>query len=1092
MIASGFTKRSISDQTGVFGYNINVTLDNTSGYCQIGFSGTQNVAFTFQNGRIYGPQNLFVGAYQANVPIAIQGQVGPTSYDYSIDGAPIALGNPIQSGTYSWIFINPSGTTPSFDVSVQGQIPAYSIPSSGTYQGIGTIITGMIVNLNPEVKFRIFNAALTAISPYSLTGFTTGDITGTGYFYLTSNYTTTSTVSIPISFYTNFGEVDISYQISGYTPIYPNVYLTLSPLLTGSNVIPIPNGYNQAFTAYLSNYPNSAQISVSLNYISGVTGNIYQYVSISNPVTGEVSGYVYGAQTITNYYQSTVTGTDPITMLPVSGTGIGYLTSSIIAATGYVLQNFTVEASGYGSGSYLANLAASGMSSGIVSGTVGILGALSIPVNVFNIPATGNSPFFYTGIMQSGVGQVYLQPTGYFHVTNPITYSGEYISGNIQVLQTFEGWLYHNYSVISVGYATGDLISGIVDSEFGLNFEPGYYVFSKYFYGVITGNCVNVEGFNPSVCQQSGTAGSGLFSGLFWWPPDANTPGSSGSSGTALGCAGGAGGGGGGAGSGLPSIFFTGIPIALYDSNGNIVPDNQAVLIVPPEGFLPSENSDTVLASGWTRTTTSRMGATISGTGYFDQIIQECGFNGVWRENLSTYPYPIENDSHNTHYSRISADIDLLNSGAATTAQMSFRVTGNNNKTVVLRAINNFNGTSGTYSGLTSEGLSSGIINAIFPTISLFRVASNQNILIANNSSWINAPVSSISIISGFGLAPSSPYDSAIGIILGTGEYLLETYYSANTQENYANVSSFVEFSYPNYAGYKSAGTIPIYIQRVGNDESQIDGYVTFTSQGTNMAISGVDFVSTPISFTIAEGGYFTSVNVPVLDNAYCGVPAQFQANLYGYYDGFGQFPIIGGNSTAIITICNDSCGPEYATGICLSQQPPEPPFGFTGPDGKFYKYLVLLDWDACLQHGHSYLADSITCDGAQYKSYPWAAQDINPGNVVDGSTVWAILTGSDGNPVSGDDGGWQAICVNADGNFVHSSDNTPGINYIGYSGNTANSLYSASDFNTVGATIVYPTGGGVYAITTQVGTCVDSLTLTTPSVILCNSYSYP
>jgi len=895
MIASGFTKRSISDQTGVFGYEINVNLDNQTGYCQVGFSGTQNFSFTFQNGRIYDPQNKFVQAYTSGALINIAGQVGPSTYDYSINGTPTALGNPISSGTYSWIYVNPSGTSPNVDIQVYGALPSYQICTGSAYQGSGTLITGSIVNENPNVKFRIFNVDIASTDSYSVSGFTTGDITGTGYFYLTSNDVSNYLVVLPITFYTNFGEVTVEYAISGYVPVYPNVYLTVSPTYSG-NIVSVPEGANKKFTTYLSNYPNTAQVSVSLSYLSGTTGNIYQAVVASNSTSGLISGVVIGSQALTSSFSGAITGVDPTTSGIVSGTGIGILTSNIINATGQVSQNFSIEVTGMGTGTYNGSFLANAQVSGFVSGQVGVFGGMSLPSVISNVPGTGGSPFYLTGVIPLATGQQIIYPTGEFSLPVPLSYgTGSYLSGYIEAPQSFQGALSYNYSVVAVGYATGQTVTGIVESNFALEFEPGYYVFNKVFNGIVSGNYVTTQNFVPSSCIQSGGLSSGVFSGLFYWPQGANLSGSTGSNGSPLNCLNA---------TGLPTISFSGVPNVLYDISGNIVPNNQVVLIIPPEGFVASENSNTVLSGNWTRTTTSRMGITPSGTGYFSQIIQNCLFtNGVWTESLASYYTGVVTNPLNTHINSIQSNIYLLNSGSANSATMSFSISGTNPKTLVFREI------STTYpSGTYMNG--SGLDNApIDMGISLYQVISGSGQLIAENVNWQQGSQQSLQTLSQYSLSPVSSTDAAFAITLNPGNYYAEIYYETQTPNWNINSNSMgvIQFSQTSFNACKSWGSVPLFIVREGGNSGSISGYVSFSSQGSGMAISGVDFNATPIPFSLGQNQQSSLVNVPLYENSYCGGNAMFTAQLNASYVGFDS-SAVGSQGTSNVLIFNDTC----------------------------------------------------------------------------------------------------------------------------------------------------------------------------------------
>ncbi len=214
MLFSGFSKRSIPDQSGQINFLFNVSLNNSSGSCLFGLSGTNMFQFKVESGKIYDNVNNFVGSYGPNSTIALQGCLNQSSYDYSINNHQIAANNPISGGTYAWIFVKPANVTVDFRATINGDLPDYSIETSGHYRFAGDIVSGKIIN-NSLGVFRIFDAHINVASSYSVTGFTTGDISNTGYFLLTNNGSGVNNAVLPISIETNFGAKQINFAMKG-------------------------------------------------------------------------------------------------------------------------------------------------------------------------------------------------------------------------------------------------------------------------------------------------------------------------------------------------------------------------------------------------------------------------------------------------------------------------------------------------------------------------------------------------------------------------------------------------------------------------------------------------------------------------------------------------------------------------------------------------------------------------------------------------------------------------------------------------------------------------------------------------------------
>lgn len=298
MITGQFTSRSIADQTNL-SYLFYLQLDNTSGLCDIGISGANKVNYIFQNGRIYDYLNNYIYSYNANQWISISGNIGQSGCNCFINNNPIYIGQPIPTGIYNQIYINPTNVNVTIYPKVFGQIPNYIINANSTYAS-GQSLTGYFTN-NSTQYIRIFSGTIIDTnSNFTFTSYPTGDFIGTQPFIL--DYITLSNVAdtVPLMFYTNFGTITGVFNTSGII-------------------------FNQ-FTEFFNLYPNSGTIA---------SGQTNQYVLNYNIAQNEI--FTIGLNTTGNYgYWQLATGVSSLNLINISS---GNFTNKTVQATGIGVGN---------------------------------------------------------------------------------------------------------------------------------------------------------------------------------------------------------------------------------------------------------------------------------------------------------------------------------------------------------------------------------------------------------------------------------------------------------------------------------------------------------------------------------------------------------------------------------------------------------------------------------------------------------------------------------------------------------------------------------------------------------------------------------
>jgi hypothetical protein len=679
MLVSGFKKRSIAAQTGNVFFSFDASCPQTSGYSEFGLSGAEAFKFTLSGGKVFDPNGNFVHSYFPNQSINVSGVVSPSVFSYSINGSVLAWGQETPTGLYSspvsYLFADTSSTL-NIESVVRGQIPDYSLEETGNYTYSGQLVSGRIINNVSGRPFRIFDAYVNGQSSFTVSSFTTGDITNTGYVVFSGDGFYLQDQILPVSLQTNFGQVDYQFTVSGDNSQVADVYLNLSPDLNVA-LSDKPLYINAAVAAF----PSGTRVGITLEYLSGTTGNIYYYSGATGSGSAQMSGYITGCGALSYQTTGAVSGLDPKTSIWETGVGTGVFSTNILCATGDVSGNYSIVLRGLGYGTIQSDYYASGLATGYYTGRVPFTGAL-LNAFAYNYVGTGDSPVVAVGTVPVGTGKLMVYPTGCISLDGSIS-SSDYYAANLSYPKVYSGPLSYDYSVVGVGYATGRNVSGTVTSSFLVNFEPGQYTFTRYFSGVASGNGVVSTGlFDLNLCPSSSGV-SGLITGNF-------------SSSNFIDCE-----------REYPTILATGIPAQIYNADGSLAEPNTVYTFTPSGGFQ-NETLSNYQDGDDVKTRISRMGLTPSGFGTFINPIQTCAeadrnlsavdvTGHYWRENISgvvstqTGYDSLENGigTVNTKlYITGTGDLVQYFSTVADSGVMDFYISGSGAKAIALKGLN--------------------------------------------------------------------------------------------------------------------------------------------------------------------------------------------------------------------------------------------------------------------------------------------------------------------------------------------------------------------------------------------------------------------
>lgn len=224
-------KRNVYTQTGMFGFGLACTVDNTTGLYRFGVTGAQGaIEFTLLSGRI-SYQNQFVHAYRANEEFSVEAEFSSGRANVIRGGAPLIYGEPKATGMFDYFYFTREnvGMGADFDLQMSGSsVPSYYLTTQGYLTSTGqTAVTGWFVNQSPY-PIRIFDSTIQSSADYSF-GKLVGNVgaASSGAFAYTGDFSSID-LSQPIlsTFATNFDTATILFTIIDATTLNRFIMLT--------------------------------------------------------------------------------------------------------------------------------------------------------------------------------------------------------------------------------------------------------------------------------------------------------------------------------------------------------------------------------------------------------------------------------------------------------------------------------------------------------------------------------------------------------------------------------------------------------------------------------------------------------------------------------------------------------------------------------------------------------------------------------------------------------------------------------------------------------------------------------------------------
>jgi hypothetical protein len=619
MIASGLIKRRFYSQPDLFNWAGRFHPASTYGRIDFGFSGDNITSnYSLESGKLIKEDSSFLFSYQADEDLFVSGNYTAATEDLWVNNNPLILGGAKDTGIFNYFYLDASnGPVVDFDVFINGDQP------NPVYNLFDTFLSGeqlsfSVVN-NSSYPIRIFSGeSLLSNFEYDNSSVNLDILQGgTGEFFINSLAFSPGLQNIPINLFTDYGTINLFLSGIGVDLTDQDFYLLLGP-----EVFAVQEGIANV---YVANYFNEtgADISVRLEYVSGVTGEYYGTLSQTGFLENQdVSGLIRGSGVLTSVGTGIISEYNDILEDFEYGIGTGIM-EEFVYAEGILDSGYDIRLAGSGTG--IINTGFVGTGETIISfqGEVSQLNPF-ITITGISGDLTGYlNGDEYTGYTESGIATLSLNLLPQTGVTINLL-PEEYESVDFSITGIYATGLWElNYAIKGLAYATGGLVSGKLIGDFGFQYEPGEYVFFKDGSGIGTGVNSVITGFDPVSFRFEQSQVTGFITGTRITGVNID------------GCVF-------QIGEGLPLIA---IPEFIYDASGNAVEPISIGLILPTDtGEFSRENIDYFLTGGEAiRTKISRAGNTPSGNGYFNNVIQEPFFTGFGNEEVYTEYGWIEN-----------------------------------------------------------------------------------------------------------------------------------------------------------------------------------------------------------------------------------------------------------------------------------------------------------------------------------------------------------------------------------------------------------------------------------------------------------------
>lgn len=363
MIVSGLTYRSLVRNNAFTSY-FDLSFSNVTGSARIGFSGNNKTyQFNFISGKILDNQNRYFSSYTPDSQVLLSTNFSGSAYDYFIDNQAVTYSGSKDNFYVENFFIDPSGVIVDASVIINSVKPSlvFNYPDSFI---TGQYITGHLTT-NSISGFKIFTGSFESSSSFEFISLPSSYITSASSGQVLINQKENSVGRYASSFQleTSAGDYSFDLYVTGVESPYLDYVFNLNQESLNEDAV---NDWKLGITtptdqtgvtkvadaqfiySYFTNYdslePASLPISISLSYVSGITG----YYGLVTDVTVTSGGNGYLSPPIITFsgggFSSAASGQaflgltnsdfDNVTQISLTSNGAGYTSVPTIVFSG--------------------------------------------------------------------------------------------------------------------------------------------------------------------------------------------------------------------------------------------------------------------------------------------------------------------------------------------------------------------------------------------------------------------------------------------------------------------------------------------------------------------------------------------------------------------------------------------------------------------------------------------------------------------------------------------------------------------------------------------------------------------------------------
>lgn len=401
-------KRNFYTQSKNFGVIVNFSLDNASEKYEFGITGTNNISFICESGRITW-NNLFIDSYLPYYNYSAFIDITESNINYSNNENNIFYGLEKETGAFEYFYFkrNKTEINADFDFYLSGDNkPNYEITNYGLLLNTKqNVITGKFFNYG-DGKIRIFDSNSQGLQNlnyiFNKDEFQNGQYLDFFYSGNISNFNFNE--PIITTFYTNYGQTQINFKIINATSLEKSILLNQNSALrfNQNNVINRELSWIN-YSGDISTNNFNTELYFELSYVDGSGEFLSNDFAKSAYFSDFANGYIFESGMITGM-KSILTGNNYIT-------GFYEVTFSRFKwATGITTGYFSGAGYGIATGDNY-----SGLSYGIFTGYL------------TGVIYDGSGSFVFDNVLGSGflVNEAYsILYTGYKNATGYINISG--------------------------------------------------------------------------------------------------------------------------------------------------------------------------------------------------------------------------------------------------------------------------------------------------------------------------------------------------------------------------------------------------------------------------------------------------------------------------------------------------------------------------------------------------------------------------------------------------------------------------------------------------------------------------------------------